>query len=192
MFKNLFRSRTRIAYLENKTQNIEALVEMPSIVEKLTKLVKKLEARIGKQELMHVDVFKKQNELFESAMNTLIKESGNFNRYALDYAANQIDKVKNHCEEVIKDEIDEENSDAQRPWDKIDFTLNGITCSVFQPGIVSYEELIRLACDPFPPRSEVKFSVEYSLAGGEKQEGTLIFGETIEIVLGTVVDVMGI
>jgi len=170
MFGNLFKNNIRDE-------------EFQDSLKKLTKKVSTLEDRIGKQELMHVEVLKKQNELFESAMNTLIKESGNFNRHALDYAAEQIEKFS---EKILEPCVEE-----KRPWGYIEFTINGKKSSVVQPGIISYEELIELACDPLPPRKDTEFSVEFSLAGGKRQEGTLESGGKIEVVQGTIVDVMG-
>jgi exonuclease VII large subunit len=115
-FDNMLEST--VESLEARLKNLEDLVEEESaldqsvevlkkMVDKHSKQIQRVEDRIGKNELMHVETDKTLNESFQSAMKSVTREASQFKKFAVKLAIDLANEKIKEIDEHWLDAIDE-------------------------------------------------------------------------------------
>jgi hypothetical protein len=104
--------------LEARLKNLEDLVEEESTLDQSVEVLKKMvdehskqiqrvEDRIGKNELMHVETDKTLNESFQSAMKSVTREASQFKKFAvklaIDLANEKIKEIDEHWLDTVNE-----------------------------------------------------------------------------------------
>ncbi len=167
----MFFKSKRIKELERKVEILEKKIVRSSDLESFEK-------RLSRQELMHTEIFKKQNDLFDSAMKTIVAEAGNTIRHIMNLAKQEVEKTESEEDEKIPPEKQE----------YVVVIVNGQPTQAIK-GELNYEAALELAYGPNYSR-ELEFLVAYRDGDGEIPDGNLILGSEPAILkTGTVVNV---
>jgi len=129
-------------------------------IEDLQKEIEDLKQRLGKAEIMHAATSKKQNELFDNAMNKMIDTFGKFGIHMANLAEKRVKEVTEHIGAL---------ESGERPTLLL---VNGKLESI-QGKEVTHDELIILALG-FLPQGDENCTVTYrDGADEEKPFGTM-------------------
>jgi hypothetical protein len=163
----------RLKSLENlaKTESTldQSVEDLKKLVDKHSKQIKRVEDRIGKNELMHVETDKTLNESFQSAMKSVTREASQFKKFAvrlaIDLAYEKIKEIEKQYKSVAGPDPDDlhihfgptgnlgyESTTGVESEDIPTFTIfvNGEEKKTEQ-SVLNFEEIVELA---FPGESK--------------------------------------
>lgn len=147
----------------------EVVFSLNRIVDKHTKQIQRVEDRIGKNELMHVETDKTLNESFQSAMKSVTREASQFKKFAvrlaIDLANEKVKEIEERYKFIPRPVVSghlglgsfgyEANampsSDPETPSLLFTIFVNGEEKKTDQ-SILNFEEIVELA---FPEESKI-------------------------------------
>ena len=137
-----------------------------------------LEHRLGKAELMHAATSKKQNELFESAMNKMIDA---YSRFSIHISTLAEQRIKEISDFVGIPDLRKES---------VLIAINGQP-ETFDSNEISYSDILERFFYHFPNKKDsAPYSIVYEDGGDEsKPFGTMLEKEILSVKTGTVVNV---
>ena len=167
--------------------------------------IKLHEDRIGKQELMHVEIFKKQNELFQKGMQSLVNQSAQSTEYAMKLSKQKSDEMIVSSEKGMKDfhdtlinfiamaqvtlrlNFDEtpKEKDYSASYERIDVTLNDKPLRLVKKQLTFYEIIVFSGLDHLALEYKITFK---NGADPDKEKGFVLPGDTLAIKTGTKIE----